>query len=75
MQAYPGSAELCAELAGMIFEMPVHAELPSACQVLGERERDGRTVLRLYAKQRPEGACVVSPTLEDAFLVRYREGR
>ena len=59
----------------MIFEMPVHVGLPSACQVLGERERDGLTVLRVYAKQEPACARAVSPTLEDAFLVRYREGR
>lgn len=75
VQVYPGSAALCAELAGMIFEMPVHVGLPSACRVLGERERDGLTVLRVYAKQEPAGARAVSPTLEDAFLVRYREGR
>ncbi len=75
VQAYPGSAELCAELAGTIFEVPVHAELPRGCQVLGERERDGRTMLRICATRCPEGARAVSPTLEDAFLVRYREGR
>lgn len=75
VRAYSGNAEICAELAGKIFEIPVQTELPRDCQVLGEREREGRTVLRVYAERMPMAARAVAPTLEDAFLVWYREGR
>lgn len=75
VQTYSSSVELRGGLFGRIFEIPVHTELPNGCLVLGERERDGGTVLRIYSNRELAGAQMVPPTLEDAFLLRYREGR
>ena len=83
VQAYPSAAALCEELAGRVFEVPMGVQVERGWQVLSEAERGGTTVLRVAAdgprhlagRQLPADAVPVVPTLEDAFLVRYAEGR
>lgn len=83
VHAYPSAAALCEELRGRVFEVPASESLSPCWQVLSEAERDGATVLRvaapipLHGTERvvPQRAVTVEPRLEDAFLVRYAEGK
>lgn len=83
VQSYPSAAALCSELGGRVFEVPLAAEIGPTYRVLGECERGGVAMRRVAALGAsdgardglPSGAVPVEPTLEDAFLVRYAEGR
>lgn len=79
VKAYQRAAELTAPLVGRIIEVPLDApELPGELR-LGEREGAEGSVRRIALPQAvaagelPADATASAPTLEDAFLVLYRD--
>ena len=63
--------ELCAKLAGRVFEIPAGTESEYACQILSERQTGEGTVIRIVCETPPKGLIPVSPNLEDVFLYVY----
>lgn len=79
VKAYQHASELTAPLVGRILEVPLDApKLPGELR-LGEREGTAGPVRRIALPQAiaagelPADAVASAPTLEDAFLVLYRD--
>lgn len=75
------ASELTRGLAGRIIEVPVDAPECAGEVLLGEREGEAGPVRRVALPRAVAqgelgaGASVCRPTLEDAFLLIYRDGR
>lgn len=66
-------SEVCADLAGKVFEMPAGAPLPPDALLLSEREGAQGGIVRICADACPPDGVPVDPSLEDAFLSIYRD--
>lgn len=66
-------SEVCASLAGKVFEMPAGSPLPPDALLLSEREGAQGGIVRICADACPPGGVPVEASLEDAFLSIYRD--
>ena len=65
-------AAICAKFQGKIFEMPINDNKPEYF-LLSERQSENGPVVRIMSDTPPNGAVVVTPGLEDAFLAIFRD--
>ena len=68
-------AGICGKMKGKVFEVPAGTALEESQFLLSERQGEPGTVLRIFCDATPQGAVLVTPSLEDAFLAIYREGQ
>ena len=66
-------ADICAGLAGKLFEVPENTTLTDGQLLLSECQTAQGAMLRILADDPPDGALPVAPNLEDAFLSLYRD--
>jgi ABC-type multidrug transport system ATPase subunit len=65
---------VCATLAGKVFETDDIKAVTAPHLVLTERQEDGRTVTRFACETQPNGNVkLTNPNLEDVFLYIYRD--
>lgn len=67
--------QICRQLNGKIFELPVGSHIPVRHDVLSERQSSQGTMIRFYSEEYCSDAAVVSPSLEDVFLTVYGDER
>ena len=63
--------QICGQLNGKVFELPVGSHIPVKHEVLSERQSPQGTMIRFYSEEYCSDAEVVSPSLEDVFLTVY----
>lgn len=68
-------AQICRRFRGKIFQVPADAPRRQHQHVLSEGQGENGTVLRILSEMPPENGIAVAPSLEDAFLAIYADGR
>lgn len=66
-------ANICAALRGKVFEVPSELPMREGVFLLGERQGERGTMLRIVTDCPPAQSVAVEPGLEDAFLYIYGE--
>ncbi len=66
-------ANICADLRGKVFEVPSELPMREGVFLLGERQGERGTMLRIVTDCPPAQSVAVEPGLEDAFLYIYGE--
>ena len=75
LYACDSPSNICRTLAGRVFSVPAGAALGPGDLPLSEYQGEQGPMLRIASDAPPQGAQVVTPGLEDAFLYIYRDSR
>lgn len=65
--------KICKDFHGKIYEAPVGSNISFSHQVLCERQSEHGTMIRLFSNEEHCDLKAVVPSLEDVFLVTYKD--
>ncbi len=67
--------QVCGQLEGKIFEIPIGTSIPVKHTVLCECQKPQGTMVRFFSEEKYDKATAVAPNLEDVFLTVYGDER